>query len=501
MLNRVRGTLIARAVLMVLVFVFLQAGFLFAQWETDVRLTTNTDSSFTSYNNAWCVAAYSDTVHAVWYDNRDGNYEIYYKRSDDGGVTWGADTRLTDDPNWSYAPSVAVAGSEVHVVWEDDRDQDTEVYYKCSTDNGTTWGPDVLVTTAAGSQGMPSVAAIAGYVHVTWSDFTMMGNTEIYYGRSTDSGTTWETPCQISNAAGFSTNSSIAAHESNVHIAWHDSRFAWFNNEIYYRHSTDGGVTWGVETRLTEDTTFSNTPSIAVSGSNVYVVWEDMRDGNFEMYYKHSSDGGVNWGSDTRLTNDAADSHCPSVASSGPNIHLVWQDNRDGNEEIYYKVSNDHGSSWDPDIRLTDDQNTSQSPSIATSGQKVHVVWNDDRDGNWEIYYKRNPTGNTGIAELTGGIANGLHLVAAPNPFSKLTTIRYSILDAGYWIPNPTMSIYDASGRLVKSFYQESRIENQESSVLWDGTDHTDRQLGSGVYFVKLEAGDLSATEKIILTR
>jgi hypothetical protein len=501
MLNRVRCSLIARAVPTALILVFLQAGFLFAQWETDVRLTTNTDSSFTSYNNAWCVAGYEDTVHAVWYDGRDGNYEIYYKRSDDGGATWGADTRLTDDPNWSYIPSVAVSGSEVHVVWEDDRTQDAEVYHKCSTDGGTTWGPDVLVTTAAGPQGMPSVAVVGGYVHVVWSDFTLMGNTEIYYGRSTDGGTTWGTPFQISIAGGFSTSPSIAAHESDVHIVWQDSRFGWYNNEIYYRRSTDDGVTWSSELRLTEDTTFSNAPSVAMSGSNVHVAWEEMRDGNFEIYYKRSTNGGQNWTSDTRLTNDTGDSHYPSLAASGSNLHLVWQENRDGNEEVYYKISNDHGTSWDPDIRLTDEQNVSQNPSIAVSGAKVHVVWNDDRDGNWEIYYKRNPTGNTGIAEYDGGVAKAIRLSATPNPFSKKTTIRYSILDAGYWIQNPAIMIYDAAGRLVKAFNLLSSIENQESSISWNGRDDHNRQFGSGVYFVKLEAGDLSATEKIILTR
>jgi len=501
MLNRVRSTLIARAVPTALILVFLQAGVLFAQWETDVRLTTDTDSSFTSYNNAWCVAAYEDTVHVVWYDGRDGNYEIYYKRSNDGGVTWGTDTRLTNDPGWSCAPSVAASGSEVHVVWEDDRDQDTEVYYKCSTDGGATWGPDVLVTVATGPQGMPSVAVVGGYVHVTWSDFTLMGNTEIYYGRSTDYGATWGTPVQISNAAGFSTSSSIAAHESNVHIAWLDSRFGWFNNEIFYRRSTDDGVTWGGELRLTEDTTFSNTPSIAVVGSNVHVVWEDMRDGNFEMYYKHSTNNGLNWSADARLTNDAGDSHYPSLAASGPNLHLVWQDNRDGNEEIYYKLSNDHGTSWDPDIRLTDEQNVSQNPSIAVAGAKVHVVWNDDRDGNWEIYYKRNPTGNTGIAEYDDGIANDMHLVVAPNPFSKMTEIRYSILDSGYLIQNPTLRIYDSSGRLVKSFNHLSSIGNQGSSISWGGVDDANRMLAGGVYFVTLQAGDQSATEKVLLIR
>ena len=36
-------------------------------------------------------------MHVVWHDYRDGNSEIYYKRSIDGGVSWSADMQLTED--------------------------------------------------------------------------------------------------------------------------------------------------------------------------------------------------------------------------------------------------------------------------------------------------------------------------------------------------------------------------------------------------------------------
>ena len=471
---------------------------LFAQWEDDYRLTTNNDSSFTSYSNAWCVAAHEDTVHVVWYDNRDGNYEIYYKRSPDDGATWGPDARLTDEPSLSSNPSVAVAGPEIHVVWEDERDQEIEVYHKCSTDGGNTWGPDVQVTVVAGPQGMPSVAVVGGCVHVVWVDFSVMGNSEIYFSRSVDGGTTWDTPVQISNAPGFSASPSIATYGSNVHVAWDDSRLGWWNNEIFYRRSTDDGVTWDVEEQLTSDTTFSNTPSIAVSEDNVYVAWEDVRDGNFEMYHKYSTDNGQIWSADMRLTHDPGDSHYPSATVSGSNVHITWQDNRDGNDEIYYKVSNDYGMSWDPDIRLTDDQSVSQNASVAVSGQGVHVVWTDERDGNWEIYYKRNPTGNPGVAEFDYSHLTDVSLIASPNPFSKLTTVSFGKAHGAERI---ALKIYDAGGRLVKSFNPVSSVENQESSISWNGRDEQNRILGAGVYFLKFSADDFVATEKLLLIR
>src|SRR3990172_5383712 len=98
----------------------------FAQWQADVRLTNNTAASYTSYNNAWCIASSGSVVHVVWYDNRDGDYEIYYKCSTDAGVSWGADTRLTNNSAASELPSVSVSGQVVHIVWEDQREGNRE---------------------------------------------------------------------------------------------------------------------------------------------------------------------------------------------------------------------------------------------------------------------------------------------------------------------------------------------------------------------------------------
>lgn len=278
--------------LMSLVILFSTLSLSFAQWEPDVRLITDDDSSYTSYNNAWCIAADGDTLHVVWYDQRDNNWEIYYKRSLDAGAVWSViDTRLTDDPNWSYLPSVAVSGSNVHVVWEDDRDGNADVYYKRSTDGGTTWETDFRLTVDPGPQGQPSVAVSGSYVHVVWADYTQMGNSEIYYKHSTDGGTTWETQVQISNANGFSFGPSVAVSESNVHVIWPDMRHGFTNSEVYYRRSLDGGINWGPETRLTDDDNFSFDPCVAVSDSNVHVVWQDDRDANEEIYYKRNPTG------------------------------------------------------------------------------------------------------------------------------------------------------------------------------------------------------------------
>jgi parallel beta-helix repeat protein len=99
-----------------------------------------------------------------------------------------------------------------------------------------------------------------------------------------------------------------------------------------------------------------------------------------------------------------------------------------------------------------------------------------------------------GISEYTYSTPVEMKLQISPNPFAKLTMIRYSI-------ENPTIGIYDVSGRLVRSFNQVSSIQNQESVLVWDGTDQANRQLPSGVYFVRLSCGDRTESQKILLVK
>jgi hypothetical protein len=477
--------------IIIIVFAFLVfAVSLNAQWESDVRLTNSAGDSYTSHNNAWCIAANGNTIHTVWYDVRDGNYEIYYKRSTDGGVNWGADTRLTNNTDGSYCPSIAVSGSVVHVVWDDYRDGNYEIYYKRSIDSGVNWGADTRLTNNTAGSENPSIAVSGSIVHTVWTD-DRNGRYEIYYKRSTDGGVTWGADTQLTNYTGGSQFPSIAVSGSIVHTVWWD--FSDGNAEIYYKRSTDGGVSWGTVTRLTNNNADSWFPSIAVSGSVVHTVWNDNRDGNAEIYYKRSTDGGVSWGTDTRLTNYTAGSLNPSIAVSGSIVHTVWQDSRDGNYEIYYKRSTDGGVNWGTDTRLTNNTAYSENPSIAVSGSIVQVVWEDNRNANdYEIYYKRNPTGNVGIQNISTEIPSAYSLLQNyPNPFNPTTNIKFDVARVG----DVKIAVYDAMGREVQTLVNKS-LNPGTYETSFDAS-----QLTSGIYFYKIVAGNFVETRKMMMIK
>jgi len=462
-----------------------------AQWQPDVRLTNDSANSYTSLNNAWCIASSGSVVHVVWWDFRDGNMEIYYKRSPDGGISWSADTRLTNNSSESVDPSVAVSDPLVHVVWYDYRDTNYQIYSKRSPDGGISWEADTRLTINDAQSYSPSVAASGSVVHIVWED-TRDLNHEIYYKRSTDGGISWEADTRLTNHNAASFSPSVALSGSVVHVVWQDARDV--NWEIYYKRSTDGGISWSADTRLTiVDTTESNYPSVTVSGSVVHVVWQDFRDGNMEIYYKRSTNAGGNWSADERLTNNPSPSSKPSVAVSGSVVHVVWDDYRDVKWDIYYKRSPDGGVSWEADTRLTNNDAQSYSPSVALSGSVVHVVWADARDVYWEIYYKRNPTGNVvGIKNINSEIPREFSLSQNyPNPFNPSTTIQFSLPRSEF----VTLKLFNILGEEITALVSK-KLSAGTHQAEWDA-----RDLPSGVYFYRLQAGSFTQTRKLLLLR
>jgi hypothetical protein len=432
---------------------------LFAQWEPDQRLTWDGSYSYTSYNNARCIGAGpGGLLHVVWYDGRNGGTcEIYYKRSTDGGTTWSGDTRLTNDPAQSDYPALAVQDSNLYVTWFDGRNGGWSVYTKRSTDYGATWGPDVLQSHNGGANSMwPSVCASGPNIVVVWADNRNGGNSQLYYVHSTDYGATWAPEVHLTFTPSFFP--SLSASGSYVHLVWKDTRI-W--HDLWYKRSTDGGATWGPDTCLSDPPNYSQYASVSASGPNVHIAFYDSRTGNTEIFYQRSTDYGFSWERDIQLTSDGGASRSPSIADSGANVSIAWEETRDGNREVYYKSSLDMGSTWGPDVRLTEDPAVSMLPSIALADTMVHVVWTDQRDGNLEIYYKRDPTGNIGVEETDDRYQ--ITDQVFPNPFVSYTRIL------GY--EQESFTLYDISGRVV-GVYKGDRI----------GVD-----LSPGVYFLMSE--------------
>jgi hypothetical protein len=119
----------------------------------------------------------------------------------------------------------------------------------------------------------------------------------------------------------------------------------------------------------------------------------------------------------------------------------------------------------------------------------------------WDYGGKESDPSLPDSASVVTGVQDGVSRLelrhASPNPFNPRTVITYVLPEGA-----PTeLSIYDASGKLVRVFVSEHDESAGVRHVPWDGRDDEGRKLASGVYFCRLEVGGEVLTKRMVLLK
>lgn len=165
-----------------------------------------------------------------------------------------------------------------------------------------------------------------------------------------------------------------ASSGSNRFLVWEDGKPE--NLDIFFRRSADNGATWQATKNLSTNAGHSFSPEITVSGSNVYVVWLQRDAGGTlnDIFFRRSADNGATWKPIVKITTTGTVGgfSTPQVMTSGSKVYVVWEQE---NGEIYFRRSADNGATWKPIINLSSNAGNSLSERIAVSGSNVYVVW------------------------------------------------------------------------------------------------------------------------------
>ena len=315
-------------------------------------------------------------------------YDIDYYRSLDAGVTWSKIYLATPGgKNWvSYrSTDITTSDNEVMIVFQH---ADTyTIYFLRSTDSGSNWGNAVQI-----SGGIhPRIVVDGDYLHTFYSDQPVIGNYEIYRKYSTDSGSNWSDAQRLTDAIRNSWHPAVSVNANTIHLVWADNQIAESNYEIYYNRSTDHGANWQWGTsgyRLTRVAGESEFPDVvAYSDPNynaVHVVWQDDRTDSPGVWYRRSTNNGVDWQDPIRLF---ANGHHPAIAADERGLYVVWE--KDG--YINYRESTDWGTTWQAPVRVTNTTDADSFPDIFADDLGRHIVFarTDVGANRAKIWYKQ----------------------------------------------------------------------------------------------------------------
>ncbi len=470
----------------ILLSVLLCASIAVAQWEPDYRITDNDSASEVPAYVDRCLAADGECVHVVWLDDESAGYnpQVWHTRSTDRGESWGQPAPICTDTFGNYSASVAALDGYVHVFWSDTRDGDgSEVYYSRSTDNGETWSANRRMTTATGAANEPNAALEGDCVHLVWTDRRGPQN-QVYYKHSPDRGFSWTQDLAISALDSGTNHATVAVTDSVVQVVY--AAVHGDGPEVHYVRSLDNGQSWEPDIVLTSSTAPNGhmNPHIATAGPVVHIVYQDRRSGNDEAFYIRSPDYGLSWGPEVSMFSTPGDDVGRTVvAGSGLNAHAAAHLRINSRNWIHYRHSTDGGLTWVP-MELLSDSGWAYHTCIAIGGTAVHLAWQDGRDANKEVYYKRNPTANSGVTEEDEG--GGLKVER------RMTSVARGVLyvqPKNYGL-HMTACLLDVSGRKVME------LRPGENDV---------RALSPGVYFLReVDAqaqAQAQAFQKVVVAR
>ena len=266
-------------------------------------------------------------VYISWTDFIGGASPVFiqFARSTDSGVTFSdpqplSPTKNTNEVSGSV-PVVAPNGDLYVAYYDGNINPDGGITIVKSTDGGKTFGSpktaasfltiasDVTGGNGVRTRSFPSMAVDKnGVVHIVYDaepQLLMPDRSDVFYVRSNDGGNTFSVPVRINDDTTATTQvfpAVAAAGDGTVAIKWWDRRNDPINdslNDVYMAYSTDGGMTFGKNFRVTNanwvfgpvdlQTNASDYhgdyDGLAADGSNIYVSWSDERGAFPEAYF------------------------------------------------------------------------------------------------------------------------------------------------------------------------------------------------------------------------
>jgi len=251
------------------------------------------------------------------------------------------------------------------------------------------FGKNKIVNSASDSLNKGNPATVRdseGNIWVAWHA-GQTNSREVYVGRLAAGADDFDASVQVTSNSADQYNAAIAIDASDkLYLVWQDNRRG--NWDIYISTSVDG-INWSAERRVTDSNNNATNPAIAVDHSSppkAYIAWQDDRASNQEIYIASSSDGFAT-GTISGITSDSSNQIDPAIAVNASNtVYVVWADSRNGSSDIYGAASNN--GPW-TNVPVVVKPANQTSPAIATeaAGAILHLLWVDDTTGNKDIYY------------------------------------------------------------------------------------------------------------------
>jgi len=330
------------------------------------------------------LTALGDGFVVAWYDTRDGNGEIYMRLLDAKGRPAGPERRLTNSPDDSFEASIDRLGDGFVIGWYDESEQgqQTAKIGLWSRDGTSRW-----VRTFDSGTRNPVVRTAATGIFCAWVKMEGDGHEAVFAGWWDEQGRPKAPPVRLGPASKTTWNMNAAIDEQGIPWVVFDTEVSTRASEVYVA-KVDGSAT---AVRLTKDDGApSKYPDLAIgAGGRMALSWQDERDGNVEVYLLTGVLGDLSGeidGRSRRVTNTPGETIGAYLAWNGDRIGLSWSDKISGQHEVYFESFDATGMPREAARRLTGNTTWSLVPAIRPRGDGFALAWNEYQPESVEVH-------------------------------------------------------------------------------------------------------------------
>ncbi len=145
----------------------------------------------------------------------------------------------------------------------------------------------------------------------------------------------------------------------------------------------------------------TNQVVVGANNNGAIIAWQDFRDGNYNIYAQRVSDTGVmQWPEYTKgklISGGTSEKiNLAMISDNRGGAIITWQDNRNGNWDIYAQWINSAGDreyplTWPSTGLAVCTDLSDQSPPVITNNQSggAFIAWSDNRGGDYDIYVRQ----------------------------------------------------------------------------------------------------------------
>ena len=357
-------------------------------------------SSSTSHSERPDVAFGGGSYLVVWEDYRNEVTNVYGCRVTPGGTVLDPQGIPISTADWQYAPVLAFGGGDFLVAWEN-RNHAWDIFGSRVTPDGVVLDPQgIPISTAEFEQLATDLDFDGTNFLVVWQD--MRSAYKIYGARVTLGGSVLEPQgIPISKLEDQVCRPVVASGGTNALVAWTTGR-------IYgARVSPEGAVLDTSDSPISMASNEQGTPAVASVGANFLAVWVEQRNYYRSIFGSRVTAEGIVL--DPRaigVSRAEGSEYYPSVSSTGSNYLVVWtgHDNISQSNILAGRVSPEGMLLDSEDIEVSTAVRDQFFPAACFDGANSLVVWTDYRSGDWpDIYGSR--VSDQGMALDPEGIA------------------------------------------------------------------------------------------------